>query len=100
MFPTKRGYHRTKPPKEWKKWLRAAGDHRRVRWHDLRHTCASFLLSGVVGRRWSMAELKEMLGHASVTTTERYAHFARSALFDAARESNAMITAASNGKAP
>jgi integrase len=72
-----------------------------VRWHDLRHTCASFLLSGAVGRRWSMAELKEMLGHASVTTTERYAHFAKSALFEAAIESNAVIAAAANnGKAP
>jgi integrase len=100
VFPTKRGYHRSKPPKEWRKWLRASGVFRRVRWHDLRHTCASFLLSGAVGRRWSMAELKEMLGHASVTTTERYAHFARSALFDAARESNMMITAASNSKVP
>ena len=101
VFPSQRGYHRSKPPKEWRKWLRAAGVYRRVRWHDLRHTCASFLLSGAVGRRWSMEELKEMLGHASVTTTERYAHFARSALFQAATESNnALATAANNGGAP
>jgi integrase len=101
VFPSQRGYHRTKPPKGWRQWLRAAGVYRRVRWHDLRHTCASFLLSGAVGRRWTMAEIKELLGHSSITTTERYAHFAKSALFDAARESNAaMATATRNAKAP
>jgi integrase len=35
--------------------LRAAGiDDRNVRWHDLRHTCASALISGMWGRRWSL----------------------------------------------
>lgn len=38
--------------------------------HALRHTCASrMVLSGV-----SIYDVKEMLGHSSITVTERYAH--------------------------
>jgi len=88
-FPTKRGNYRgQKPPKGWSAWLKAAGITRRVRWHDLRHTCASALVSGRWGRKWSLEEVKEFLGHASIRTTERYARFAKDALMDAARETN------------
>ena len=88
-FPTKRGNNRgKKPPRGWTGWLRKAGITRRVRWHDLRHTCASALVSGQWGRRWSLEEVKEFLGHASIRTTERYARFAKDALMDAARETN------------
>lgn len=41
-----------------------------VRIHDLRHTFASRLaISGV-----ALATIRDLLGHASITTTERYAH--------------------------
>lgn len=71
---------------EWKHALDKAKLGRRFRWHDLRHTCASSLLSGWWGRKWSMDEVRGMLGHGSRTTTERYAHLADSALRSAARE--------------
>jgi integrase len=64
-----------------------AGIKRGFRWHDLRHTCASSLVSGLWGgRRWSLKEVCDLLGHRSVTTTERYAHLADTALKRAARE--------------
>lgn len=43
-----------------------------VRPHDLRHSYASWLVQAGVPIR----EVQYLLGHASVTTTERYSHFA------------------------
>jgi integrase len=87
VFPALRGDRRQKgEPDAWKSWVAAAGITRNVRWHDLRHTCASSLVAGWWGRRWDLYEVKLMLGHASITTTERYAHLADSALKLAARE--------------
>lgn len=47
---------------------------RRVRFHDLRHTCASHLVMGSWGTQWSLQEVAALLGHADVTVTQRYAH--------------------------
>lgn len=38
--------------------------------HDLRHTCAAWL----VGFGVPLTEVRDLLGHASVVVTERYAH--------------------------
>ena len=53
-----------------------AGITRPVRFHDLRHTCASHLVMGSWGVQLSLEEVREWLGHADVTTTQRYAHLA------------------------
>ncbi len=67
-------------------WLKLAGVERAIRWHDLRHTCASALVAGWWGRAWTLEEVKEMLGHRSITTTQRYAHLGENSLRRAARE--------------
>lgn len=69
----------------WKAALKAAGLTRRVRWHDLRHTCASSLVSGWWTRSWNLQEVKELLGHSTIDVTQRYAHLAPGALQEAAR---------------
>ncbi len=78
VLPTPTGWYRRRgrvvEPADWKAWKRAARITRPVRWHDLRHTCATLLLSGAWDRPWSYEEVKEMLGHSSVKVTERYAH--------------------------
>lgn len=40
------------------------------RWHDLRHSCASYLaMNGA-----SLAEISEVLGHKTLSMVKRYAH--------------------------
>lgn len=50
-----------------------------VRFHDLRHTCASHLLMGTwapacLARALTLPEVGSWLGHASYVSTQRYAH--------------------------
>jgi integrase len=52
---------------------------RRVGWHVLRHTFASHL----VMRNAPLKAVQELLGHASITTTMRYAHLSPDARRDA-----------------
>lgn len=66
--------------------MRAVGIARNVRWHDLRHTCASSLVGGFWGDAWTLEEVKEMCGHSSITVTQRYAHLGETALKKAARK--------------
>jgi integrase len=40
--------------------------------HDLRHTCAAWMMQAGV----PLAEIRDLLGHASIEMTERYAHLA------------------------
>jgi len=49
---------------------KAAGLDEEVTWHTLRHTYASWL----VMRGVALAAVQELLGHASIRQTERYAH--------------------------
>jgi integrase len=67
-------------------WKTLAGITRRVRFHDLRHTCASHLVMGTWGRAWSLKEVSEFIGHADTAMTERYAHLSPEHLHRAAAE--------------
>jgi integrase len=80
-----------------------AVDLAEVRFHDLRHTCASLLIAA--GR--SLQEVKEHLGHSSIrVTSDRYAHLypeARVAMADALdglyREAIGPVTAPQRNRA-
>ncbi len=64
----------------------ALGVERPVRFHDLRHTCASHLAMGTwTGAPWPLQDVARWLGHASVTMTERYAHLSPGYLHDRTR---------------
>ncbi len=61
----------------------------RMRWHDLRHCCASLMLSAGV----PLAIVSELLGHASIQVTkDTYGHIAMDAKHEAARALEAVLT--------
>jgi integrase len=80
LWCTVRGHQRDGDHRDWQEWTEAVlgsegrHDGRHVRWHDLRHTCATSLVQGWWGRTWTLQEVQVMLDHESITTTERYAH--------------------------
>ena len=85
VFPTERGARRDKkPPRSWKTIAKVFGTlpriGRPVWWHLLRHTCASSLVSGWWGIRWSLEDVQKILGHADLRTTQRYAHLTPAAV--------------------
>ncbi len=45
-------------------------DLREIRFHDLRHSCATLLVKKGI----SLREIQDWLGHSSSKTTERYTH--------------------------
>jgi integrase len=93
FWPDKRGNYRDeRVPEQWGQWLKTAGIDREVRRYDLRHTCASALISGWWGRRWTLEEVKEVLGHKDIKTTQRYAHLGPTAIRDAVRETQLALT--------
>lgn len=66
--------------------LALAGVDRRIRFHDLRGTCATHLALGTWGRQWSLREVQAMLAHSDQRVTERYVRRAHDELARAARE--------------
>lgn len=62
---------------EWQAARLATGIE--CRWHDLRHTCASWLVQAGV----PIFTVAQMLGHSSTAVTQRYAHLAPKDLADA-----------------
>jgi integrase len=66
-------------------WRERAGVRTHIRFHDLRHTCASHLVMGTwTARPLTLYEVKNWLGHDSVKTTQRYAHLSPEGLHSAA----------------
>lgn len=74
----------------WPRVRRLAGIRESVRWHDLRHTCASHLVQGSWGRVWSLQEVREVLGHSSTRVTERYAHLCPGGIHAAAAQTTGL----------
>lgn len=64
----------------WETALRRAGIER-FRWHDLRHSAASFLAKGGAG----LLEIGAVLGHRSTNATRRYAHLTEQHTHDLVR---------------
>ena len=62
-------------------WWRRAGLRTRIRFHDLRDTAATHLLSGTWGFAWRIEDVSRHLGHSSIAITEaRYAHTTKESL--------------------
>jgi integrase len=56
----------------FKRVLKAHGFKEDIRFHDLRHTCASYLL---INQHWDMKRIQEWLGHSRIETTANiYTH--------------------------
>jgi integrase len=104
VFPARRGARRQngKPPRGWSSWLAKAKIDRPVRWHDLRHTCATSLLAGwwSGGQGWSLPAVSKLLGHSSVQVTERYARKLDSTLSEAVANTAGPVFPGGIGGAP
>jgi len=78
VFPGKNGKRLDNVKTAWKSVLKVADldypvmHHLHFRWHDLRHDFASKLVMAGV----PLNTVRELLGHADLTTTLRYAHLA------------------------
>jgi integrase len=88
VFPGRNDGQRSKFRKPWIRIRKAAGLPDDFRLHGLRHHFASALVSNGV----DLAVVKELLTHKDISTTQRYAHLAPSAVRDAAEKSAKILT--------
>ncbi|MCB9752937.1 MAG: site-specific integrase [Myxococcales bacterium] len=71
--------------------VRARAGLEGVRLHDLRHSAASDAINAGV----SLEVIREILGHADIRTTQRYAHLTRGVIAEGVERMGASIVAAS-----
>lgn len=79
VFPSTMGNYYSTFDETWKRIRKRAGLN--IRFHDLRHTYASYLASS---GKVDIYTLKELLGHSTIEMTQRYAHLVNGALRKAA----------------
>jgi integrase len=86
VFPSARtgGMHTKDFDAGWPSVAKKLGRH--VRFHDLRHTCASHLVMGSWGVRLTLEQVKTWLGHTTIAVTERYAHLAPESIVETVRK--------------
>jgi integrase len=82
VFPGAKGKPIGCVRKAWTRIKARAGIPADMRIHDLRHTFASM----IVGRGRSLQEVGALLGHSTLSMTQRYAHLAPAQLIAAANE--------------
>jgi integrase len=92
---TSRSKHLVQIHRAWRR-LRKAADLPDLRIHDLRHSFASFLVSGGA----SLPLVGALLGHKSHATSARYAHLHLDPMRVATEQIGALITAASRATPP
>lgn len=63
----------------FKRYVRRARLDEKLRFHSLRHTCATWLIKAGV----PIYEVQILMGHSNISTTERYVHLAASDLHGA-----------------
>jgi len=86
VFPSKYGKTPFTIRKPFQRALKKAGIHN-FRWHDLRHSCASYLaMNGA-----SSAEIAEVLGHKTLQMVKRYSHFSQKHVEGVIERMNAKI---------
>lgn len=93
IFPDRNGGRKKEVSNVFEKVIKelgfndGVGDRRhKLTFHSLRHTCASWLVMKGV----PLYTVKEILGHRSITMTERYSHLAPDA-FEGAKKAMAVI---------
>ena len=71
----------------WWSRARVAAGFSHVRWHDLRHSYASWLMQSGVNAR----AIQDLMGHASLGMVQRYSHLAPQHLVDAVATMEASV---------
>lgn len=70
--------------KRFKNFVRKAGLSDKLRFHSLRHTCATWLIKAGV----PIYEVQLIMGHSNISTTERYLHLTASDLHKSVNKIN------------